>query len=400
MLILNIPLAIVFLILLLEIIIILAGRRVEYGIIRGYGVEEELDRCIEEDVYACMLPKQVLIKTGIKVGDKVEIILRKEGVKTVLYSCGCNNEYFIRINPTMLEMLLGKTEGNIPVAVRVATSTYAYTLFRNFIEAVGGLFFAIWFFGYVLDYEIFGVTVSITRVLDILGSTFIDIGTCSMLLATILFIMILRNPYIDPAYPIEEGFRSLVQRVFASPKEYIEKEGKTPVLITVPHAKGPGGEDYVSYIAYKLARALNAHLLIGGVSRAKMDLNRSEADEHPFRKRIREVLSEKRIKLVIDLHGMRGDEPKIELGSADGKCATKETLGILKEYIESVGFRVDVDKKFKGAKGGTVITTFCDPPNREAVQIEISYYIRRNKELRLKLVDALINAVKKLLEKE
>ncbi len=396
---LNISLIIVFLILILEITILLGGRRIEYGIIRGYGVEEELDKCIEEDIYACMLPKQLMEKTGIKVGDKVELKLKKMGKKIVLYSCGGKNGYFIRVNPTVLEMFLGDMKRNIPVAVRVATSTYVYTLFRNFIEAIGLVFFSIWFIGYVIDYGIFGITVSITRVLDILSATFVDIGTFSMLLSTILFIVILRNPYIDLAHPIGEGFKYISQKLFGEPKEFMERIGKNPILITVPHAKGPGGEDYVSYIAYKLATTLDAHLLIGGISRAKVDLNRSEADEHPFRKRIREILTKKKIQIVIDLHGMRGSEPRIELGSADGRCASKETLEILREEIEARGFSVDIDKKFKGAKGGTVITTFCNPPEREAVQIEISYYIRQNRELRNKLAEALTEALKKILGK-
>lgn len=178
------------------------------------------------------------------------------------------------------------------------------------------------------------------------------------------------------------------------PGKYREIEGEEPVLLTVPHAKMPRGELYLPEIAYEITCSLNTHLLIGDVSRTIIDLNRSEADNHPFRMRIKELLLGKRIRLILDLHGMRGESPIVEIGTSDGKCAMALTINIFRKHLREAGFKVMIDKKFKGKKEGTIISTFCNPPYVEALQIEIAYYIRRNKKLR----DKLINAVKKAIE--
>jgi N-formylglutamate amidohydrolase len=94
---------------------------------------------------------------------------------------------------------------------------------------------------------------------------------------------------------------------------------------------------------------------------------------------------------------MRGEEPLIELGSSDGRCASERTLELLSSSLEGRGFKVYVDKKFKGAKGGTIISTFCDPPRVEAVQIELSSRIRRDGVLRGKFVEGLVEALKALV---
>ena len=183
------------------------------------------------------------------------------------------------------------------------------------------------------------------------------------------------------------------------PGKYKEIEGDEPVLLTVPHAKMPRGELYLPEIAYEISYSLNTHLLIGDVSRSIIDLNRSEADNHPFRRRIKELLLGEGIRLILDLHGMRGESLTVEIGTSDGKCAVSLTINIFVKYLKEAGFKVLVDKRFKGRKKGTIISTFCNPPYVEALQIEIAYYIRRNKELRVKLINAIEKAIKEYLNK-
>ncbi len=397
----GIQLILILLILVLETMTIIFGRKTEYSMIQGYLGYDEMPSCLDEDMYTCVLPKQLMRKTGIHVGDVAEIVVSRgkdKGKRMVLEVCGEDESYFIKVNPSTLDAFLdGDRNKNISVYVRIAVSMYIHTLIRNFLEAIGVIFFFTWFLGFIIDYEIFGVVYSIDGVLALLGSALIDLEAFGMLVALTLFIVIMRNPYIDISSLLCEGVKEFSQRILGKPEEYIEFEGEHPILITVPHSKGPGGEDYVYDIAFKLAKRTNANLLIGRVSRCRLDLNRSESDGHPFRKRIRKIVKEKGIRLIIDLHGMRGEEARVELGSAEGKCVSENTLRIFRETIVAKGFTVDVDKKFKGAKGGTIISTFCNPPALEAIQVEMTYYIRRDPGSRRNMVDAFADAIKRFL---
>ncbi len=178
------------------------------------------------------------------------------------------------------------------------------------------------------------------------------------------------------------------------PGKYKEIEGEKPILLIVPHAKMPKGELYTPEIGQEIACSLNTHLLVGDVSRIIIDLNRSEANSHPFRMRIKELLSKKRIRLILDLHGMKDEEPIVEIGTLNGGSATSHTIDIFRKHLEKAGFKVLIDRKFKGEERGTIISTFSNPPSVEALQIKFAYYIRNNEELR----DKLTNSIKKGIE--
>ena len=402
----DIYLFIMGLALTIEVLILIWGRSEAYTLIRPYPWQRKTDPYLDEDIYVGRLPKSIMKKTGIEEGDTAEIIIYKNGdtihKKLVLDICGETDGYYLNVNPALIDMVLeGKGKENIiPVIVRISSIPYIKTFLKNLIETTGILIFFTWLVSYIVNYEIFGLLVSMDRSIDILIHIMTDYKMLTTFTVFLLFIVILRNPYIDIIEVFKEPVKRVSQTLISIPKKYIEEKGDKPVLITVPHAKAPGGEDYIPQIAYKTARATGSHLLIGRVSRAELDLNRREAENHPFRRRIKKLVQKGDVKLIIDLHGMKGEEAIIEIGSSKGKCGKRETIELFKKYLEKNGFTVIVDKRFKGERGGTIISTYCRPPDIEALQIEVSHGIRRNTEMRRKFIEAMVQVVKKYCEIE
>ena len=83
--------------------------------------------------------------------------------------------------------------------------------------------------------------------------------------------------------------------------------------------------------------------------------------------------------------------------------ASIETVEVFKNVLISAGFNVEVNKYFKGARGGTIIRTFYRKTNSsylvEAFQMECSTDIRRNPEKLYALGNSLCEAIEKYCDR-
>jgi len=153
---------------------------------------------------------------------------------------------------------------------------------------------------------------------------------------------------------------------------YFEILGEGNVLLTAPHAGGPVADILTGEIVEQVALQANCHALVGNTSRAKIDLNRTQAFETDFRESIERFIEKNGIRLIIDVHGK--EKTGVEVGTALGQTASEITTNLVTSCL-SEHFQVEVNKKYKGLKHGSIITTHSrkDSSGRymtEAVQLE------------------------------
>ena len=167
---------------------------------------------------------------------------------------------------------------------------------------------------------------------------------------------------------------------------YKELKGKIPVLVTAPHATPPNSDMYTGEIVQKLAEKTGAWGLVSTISRNEIDYNRVWGRGTPFRKRINDLIKKRKIKYILDIHGMKdrglGD---VELGTKMGTSASPDFISKLKEAFEKEGIKCNIESI--GFTGGDIIEYHSNPPFVEAVQIEISRTLREYH--REKIVDVL-----------
>ena len=143
--------------------------------------------------------------------------------------------------------------------------------------------------------------------------------------------------------------------------EFIYVEGTLPILISAPHGaahtrngKYKGEDEYTAAFAQLIAEETGAHCIY---ARRKSKTDPNVAKDAPYKEKVREIVKEKKIRFVIDLHGMwQHHEAAIELGTRDGRsCPDQKELII--HSLEESGFtlnndeklfRLRVDSKFSG----------------------------------------------------
>jgi N-formylglutamate amidohydrolase len=166
-------------------------------------------------------------------------------------------------------------------------------------------------------------------------------------------------------------------------REYkiINSKSRLPVIITAPHAQAPNADKYTGALAEMLGKQTGATVIIGKISRLYLDLNRQEANKHPFRKRLRKlVLEKKRPLLILDIHGEKDD--KVELGTANGLTADPQILNMIKDALKAYNLYVVVDEHLNGSQAGTIIRSFGRPKDGiHAIQIELPPSLRTPKSL-------------------
>jgi len=153
---------------------------------------------------------------------------------------------------------------------------------------------------------------------------------------------------------------------------FYEILGQGVVLLTAPHAAGPTADLLTGEIVEGVALQSGCPGLVGNISRQNMDLNRAQAFDTGFRESIDTLTQKNGVRLILDIHGK--ETRGVEIGTADGKTASKETTEIVVKGL-SRHFHVDVNKKYKGLKHGSIITTHSrkDPQGSflvEAIQME------------------------------
>ena len=167
--------------------------------------------------------------------------------------------------------------------------------------------------------------------------------------------------------------------------DYIIKKGNIPILFTAPHTMQQKKEDgtiklsepYTKAIALYLNKYFDVNCLIK-IKDTGMDSNRDNHDE--FKSELIKFVKENNIKLVIDLHGARGDrEFDVEFGTLNQLTADFSTIKELEEAFTENGIsNVKYNEPFKG---GAITQYLYNLKDIDAIQIEINYKYRNNEDI-------------------
>ncbi len=131
--------------------------------------------------------------------------------------------------------------------------------------------------------------------------------------------------------------------------EFLYVEGTLPILISAPHGaahtrygKYKGEDEYTAAIAQLVAEETGSRCIY---ARRKSKTDPNVAKDAPYKEKVREIVLEKNIRFVIDLHGMwQRHEAGIELGTRSGKSCPEQKELIVSSLKES-GFELDSDEK-------------------------------------------------------
>ncbi|WP_457615405.1 N-formylglutamate amidohydrolase [Methanopyrus sp.] len=183
---------------------------------------------------------------------------------------------------------------------------------------------------------------------------------------------------------------------------YIEFTGTRPVLITAPHAQGPGADVFTGEIVLKVAQVTGVYALVATISRrAKLedgspaDYNREWTRDTPFRRRIDELIENYGIRFIIDVHGMESDpvRPDVDIGTLGGRSAKGKLVSKIVNRLEEAGFDVGFEQEFQG---GDILEYHCDGERVQGVQLELSEELRELGEYRA--IQAVLTVVNTVLE--
>lgn len=169
--------------------------------------------------------------------------------------------------------------------------------------------------------------------------------------------------------------------------------GRRPVLITAPHGtahvrrgRWKTEEEYTSAVAWWLARQTGAWVMY--VTHALDPDPHADRDDSPFKMLMADVLAGNAIRLVVDLHGVRGDRDfALALGTINGSsCPTYEPCIV--RALEAEGFaRSDSapslrrlvlnHPRYAGGVYRQTVTRFASEQcGVEAAQLEINAWLR------------------------
>lgn len=168
--------------------------------------------------------------------------------------------------------------------------------------------------------------------------------------------------------------------------------GSKPVLVSAPHsvrhwrdANWKQEEEYTAALGYLLHEHTGAHFIYG-----RYMLNpdpHDDADRGPYKRAIDDLVAVTPIRLLIDLHGARGDRDfAVALGTMNGESFTDHEQ-VLKSAFERQGFTADPDSsldrlamnppRYTGGVRQPTITRYAWRNHHiPAVQVELTAWLR------------------------
>ncbi len=154
---------------------------------------------------------------------------------------------------------------------------------------------------------------------------------------------------------------------------------KANVLITAPHAFPPSSDKNTGKLAELIAINSKIPAIISRVSRLDIDLNRGISNNHPFRKKIKEIIDNgSRPFLILDIHGMHSDENEIEIGTTNGKSVPKEILDALIETFRQHEIAARINERFPSAQNGTITSSYYNIKGKiYTIQLEFPMSMRQ-----------------------
>jgi hypothetical protein len=130
---------------------------------------------------------------------------------------------------------------------------------------------------------------------------------------------------------------------------------------------------YTGSIGYLLHEYLGVHFIAKCCSREE-DPNYDEVSL--YRDKIEAIVKKHSIALIIDLHGAKFDRPFcIDIGTADGKTASKETITSFHEAFRTnspIEFQIVENHTFKALNPSTVTHDIYNRCGIETMQVEIN----------------------------
>ncbi len=166
---------------------------------------------------------------------------------------------------------------------------------------------------------------------------------------------------------VPQGFREIIPG-------YTYIPGRRPILLTASHAASPGSDINTGFLARRLAIRTRSYALISHVPRLFIDSNRLVGRLLPFRRKLDEILSSRRIRLILDLHSMERDGVWVEIGVWFGLSATKKFVMRLIDILDRHDIPYEISYRFFG---GDIIFYHANRPRINAIQLEISNAVRR-----------------------
>lgn len=123
----------------------------------------------------------------------------------------------------------------------------------------------------------------------------------------------------------------------------VVKLGRVPVLFSAPHAcqhkragRWKAEDEYTAAIALWLHHTTGAHAIY--LSHRIDPDPHDDGDNNPYKQRLADFVEQSPVRLVIDLHGVRGDRPfGIGLGTMNGLTCPDDEAQII-AHFESTGF--------------------------------------------------------------
>lgn len=181
-------------------------------------------------------------------------------------------------------------------------------------------------------------------------------------------------------------------------KDYISKSGETPVIITAVHTmdqhKKSGikkAESFTKGISEYIANTSNSSYYIK-LKDNGIESNSAEVDE--FKENLLNKIKEKKIKLLLDIHGAnRNRDFDVELGTLNNLSAKFSTIKALeKAFIEHGITNIKFNDPFKG---GGITKYIYSNTDIDVIQIEINKKFREydNFDDMEKLCNALISFI-------
>ena len=150
-----------------------------------------------------------------------------------------------------------------------------------------------------------------------------------------------------------------------SKNDYKYKKGSIPILISAPHSVKQIRNDelkpadiYTGAIIKTLGKNTNAHIIYK--THTKDDENHTD-ESTAYRKKIKEIIKDNEIKVIIDLHGMSKDKDSdIDIGTGGSSnpnlLVEDYILSSVKNSLSSLKYSVN---KYFSAKGKLTISVYC-----------------------------------------
>ena len=185
-------------------------------------------------------------------------------------------------------------------------------------------------------------------------------------------------------------------------EDFKYSEGSIPILISAPHSvkqirnnEYKAADIYTGALIKTLSKTTNAHVIYK--TKTKGDENYTNKNT-PYREKIKEIVKDHHIKVVIDLHGMsdKGDS-YIDIGT--GGSNNKNLLGCdyilpcVKKSFHNVNYS---ENKYFSAKGELTLSHYCSHVLAvPTLQLEIS---RKYRSKESKNFSFMVNTLSQMID--